>query len=413
MSGVQHSVESGRNGGHVSSRSWWIYRFDGGPVLPPVPAGNAESDRRLGVVGRATPRQDAHDIDMINTALLLRRPLLVTGRPGIGKSTLAYLVARELGLGRVLHWGITSRSTLRSGLYEYDAIGRAQASLGRGRTGLPVPSQATGSGAEDGSGGARIGDFVRLGPLGTALLPYELPRVLLIDELDKSDIDLPSDLLHVLENGSYDIPELVRARHQEGEARVFTDDPDQAVTVTDGRVKCRAFPFIVITSNGERHFPPAFLRRFKALRSFFVTRCGLVFPRVFDNWKKERTDCFLRHAKTRMKGWRLAHALGQYDEQVPPDITALCNTVTALIETLRPRNRAVWHMTIEGYAPGEIADALDIKIGDVNNPLYTFRTKVKTMRQQSELATPPSLEAEWARRREQDAAKTRKQEAVR
>ncbi|MFE1902464.1 AAA family ATPase [Streptomyces gardneri] len=284
MSGVQHPVESGRNGGQVSSRSWWIYRgtgrpltdirlgdilpappgwrdFDGGPVLPPVPAENAESDRRLGVVGRATPRQDAHDIDMINTALLLRRPLLVTGRPGIGKSTLAYLVARELGLGRVLHWGITSRSTLRSGLYEYDAIGRAQASLGRGRTGLPVPSQATGSGAEDGAGGARIGDFVRLGPLGTALLPYELPRVLLIDELDKSDIDLPSDLLHVLENGSYDVPELVRARHQEGEARVFTDDPDQTVTVTDGRVKCRAFPFIVITSNGERQFPPAFLRR--------------------------------------------------------------------------------------------------------------------------------------------------------
>lgn len=156
MSGVQHPVESGRNGGHVSSRSWWIYRgtgqpltdirlgdilppppgwrdFDGGPVLPPVPAENAESDRRLGAVSRATPRQDAHDIDMINTALLLRRPLLVTGRPGIGKSTLAYLVARELGLGRVLHWGITSRSTLRSGLYEYDAIGRAQASLGRGR----------------------------------------------------------------------------------------------------------------------------------------------------------------------------------------------------------------------------------------------------------------------------------------
>ncbi|MEX0170896.1 AAA family ATPase [Streptomyces sp. LMG1-1-1.1] len=280
MSGVQHPVESNRNGGHVSSRSWWIYRgtgqpltdirlgdilppppgwrdFDGGPVLPPVPAESAETDRRLGAVGRATPRQDPHDIDMINTALLLRRPLLVTGRPGIGKSTLAYLVARELGLGRVLHWGITSRSTLRSGLYEYDAIGRAQASLGRGRTALP-PADGD---PDDAGGQAKIGDFVRLGPLGTALLPYELPRVLLIDELDKSDIDLPSDLLHVLENGAYDIPELVRARHQEGQAEVFTDDPDQRVTVTDGRIRCRAFPFVVITSNGERQFPPAFLRR--------------------------------------------------------------------------------------------------------------------------------------------------------
>ncbi|MEV5970901.1 MoxR family ATPase [Streptomyces sp. NPDC051921] len=302
MNGVPHPVHGDRNGGPVTSRSWWIYRgtgqplrdirlgdilpsppgwrdFDGGPVLPPVPAESAETDRRLGAVGRATPRQDPHDIDLINTALLLRRPLLVTGRPGIGKSTLAYLVARELGLGRVLHWGITSRSTLRSGLYEYDAIGRAQASLGRIRTGAPVtgapvPAQASGSpddasqplphvsgDTDDGGSAARIGDFVRLGPLGTALLPYALPRVLLIDELDKSDIDLPNDLLHVLENGSYDIPELVRARHHEGRAQVFTDDPDGTVTVTDGRVRCRAFPFIVITSNGERQFPPAFLRR--------------------------------------------------------------------------------------------------------------------------------------------------------
>lgn len=173
---------------------------------------------------------------MVNTALLLRRPLLVTGRPGIGKSTLAYLVARKPGLGRVLHWGITSRSTLRSALYEYDAIGRAQASLGRGPAAVPAGE-------------------------GTALLRYELPRVLLIDELDMSDIDLPSDLLHVLENGSYDIPELVRARHPEGRARVFTDDPDTTGTVADGRVRCRAFPFVVITSNGERQFPPAFLRR--------------------------------------------------------------------------------------------------------------------------------------------------------
>ncbi|MFJ3099584.1 hypothetical protein [Streptomyces hydrogenans] len=111
-------------------------------------------------VGRATPWQDPHDIDLINTALLLRRPLLVTGRPGIGRSTLTCLVTCELGLGRVLRWGITSRSTLRFGLYEYDAIGRAHASLGHPRPAAPAPGPAFGSpgeppgaeGADPGSG---------------------------------------------------------------------------------------------------------------------------------------------------------------------------------------------------------------------------------------------------------------------
>jgi MoxR-like ATPase len=62
---------------------------------------------------------------MVNAALYLRRPLLVTGRPGTGKSTLAFRIARELRLGRVLVWPITSRTTLKSGQYDYDAIGRA------------------------------------------------------------------------------------------------------------------------------------------------------------------------------------------------------------------------------------------------------------------------------------------------
>jgi len=106
-----------------------------------------------------------------------------------------------------------------------------------------------------------IGEFIRLGPLGTALLAYDLPRVLLIDELDKSDIDLPNDLLHVFEDGGFEIPELVRVRNADREVSVFTDDPDGTATIIDGRVQCKAFPFVVVTSNGEREFPPAFLRR--------------------------------------------------------------------------------------------------------------------------------------------------------
>jgi len=66
------------------------------------------------------------EIEMVNAALYLRRPLLVTGKPGTGKTSLAYAVAYELDLGEVLYWPITTRTTLKDGLYSYDAIGRLQ-----------------------------------------------------------------------------------------------------------------------------------------------------------------------------------------------------------------------------------------------------------------------------------------------
>lgn len=218
--------------------------FRGEPIQPPPPADDEESDRKLGRPdARPLRRAGQTECDMVNAALLLRRPLLVSGNPGTGKSSIAFRLARELQLARVLQWPITSRTTLRSGLYEYDAIGRAQAAVGQ------VDSDP------------RIGDFVRLGPLGTALLAYDRPRVLLIDELDKSDVDLPNDLLHIFENGQFTIPELVRVSRREPDVSVYTDDPNGVATVREGRIRCRAFPIVVVTSNGEREFPPAFLRR--------------------------------------------------------------------------------------------------------------------------------------------------------
>ncbi|WP_040841208.1 AAA family ATPase [Nocardia brevicatena] len=230
--------------------------FTGGPTLqPPTPQPDqpAQTDRKLGRgdIGAHQLRPD--DLDIINAALLCRRPLLVSGAPGLGKSSLAYLIARELGLGPVLHWPITSRSTLRDGLYHYDALRRFEEAQLRGTT--------------PGADSARdLADYITLGPLGTALLPYERPRVLLIDEIDKSDIDLPNDLLHVFENGEYHIDELRRVRAHLPEVEVFTHEGRERVPVREGFVQCNAFPVIIMTSNGEREFPPAFLRRCLQLR---------------------------------------------------------------------------------------------------------------------------------------------------
>lgn len=283
------------SGPRFDTPDWWIYRgtgrplhdirltdllpppppwrdFDGGPLpaseVPPPDDGDAT--RRLGSEYHLAERDiDPHEVDMVNAALYLRRPLLVTGRPGTGKSSLAYRIARELRLGRVLRWPITSHTTLRRGLYGYDAIGRAQAAATRqvaARLGIDLggsgPDPVTGpAGPADPLAEPPIGEFVRLGPLGTAFLPCRLPRVLLIDELDKSEADLPNDLLSIFEDGEFTIDELARVRHHHAEVTVFTDDPQHTAAVAAGLVRCHAFPVIVMTSNGERDFPPAFLRR--------------------------------------------------------------------------------------------------------------------------------------------------------
>lgn len=238
---------------------WRIYRgnskpHDGISRLPPPPPwrrfGSADSTegRRLGDLERAVSyRADEVVVDKVNAALQLRRPLLVTGKPGTGKSTLAYSIAYELGLEPVLYWSVTSRTTLYQGLYDYDAIGRVHENS--------LADRRTDQGAPD------IGKYIRLGPLGTALHASDRPRVLLIDELDKSDIDLPNDLLNVFEEGRFAIPELGRLPEDQAIVHVMTADGGDRVPIERGDVRCTAFPIVVITSNGEREFPPAFLRR--------------------------------------------------------------------------------------------------------------------------------------------------------
>lgn len=211
---------------------------------------------------RATTYQpDDDEIEMINAAIYLRRPLLITGNPGVGKSSLIYAVAKQLALGTVLEWPISSRTTVRDGLYEYDAVGRLRdlqfANQLPSATGEPVPAASEAD---------ALSRYVRLGPLGTALLPTERPRALLIDEIDKGDVDFANDLLHVFEMGRFEIPEARRIAERHHEIRIGTAETEadgrvRMTTIRGGSVACDVFPVVVLTSNGERELPPAFLRR--------------------------------------------------------------------------------------------------------------------------------------------------------
>jgi MoxR-like ATPase len=153
----------------------------------------------------------------VNAALALERPLLIKGEPGTGKTLLAEEVARALG--RPLYqWHVKSTTKAQQGLYEYDAVSRLRDSqLGDGRV-------------------ADIANYIKRGVLWEAFAS-DVPSVVLIDEIDKADIEFPNDLLRELDRMEfyvYETHEVVAARHR---------------------------PLVVITSNNEKELPDAFLRR--------------------------------------------------------------------------------------------------------------------------------------------------------
>jgi len=153
----------------------------------------------------------------VNVSIALGRPLLIRGEPGTGKTLLAHSIARDLGR-KLITWNIKSTTKARDGLYVYDTVQRLNDSR---------------FGDKDIS---KISDYIHLGKLGQAFAA-ENQVVLLIDEVDKADIEFPNDLLNELDEMSFYIPE------------------------TDTTVAPIHRPVTVITSNAEKELPDAFLRR--------------------------------------------------------------------------------------------------------------------------------------------------------
>jgi len=153
----------------------------------------------------------------VNAAITLERPLLIKGEPGTGKTVLAHEIAKALGTP-LLEWNIKSTTKAQQGLYEYDAVARLRDSqLGEDKV-------------------HDISNYIKKGKLWDAFESTERP-ILLIDEIDKADIEFPNDLLHELDKMSFHV-------YETGE------------TVTAANR-----PIIIITSNNEKDLPDAFLRR--------------------------------------------------------------------------------------------------------------------------------------------------------
>ena len=190
----------------------------------------------------------------VNASITLSRPLLVKGEPGTGKTMLAEEIARGLNMP-IFQWHIKSTTRAQQGLYEYDAVSRLR------------DSQLGVEGVED------VANYIKKGPLWQAF-ESDVQPVLLIDEIDKADIEFPNDLLRELDRMEfyvYETQEVIRPKHR---------------------------PIIIITSNNEKELPDAFLRRcfFHYIRfpdaNTMRSIVDVHFPEIKKTLLKEALDIF-------------------------------------------------------------------------------------------------------------------------
>ena len=231
----------------------------------------------------------------VNIAVTLQKPLLIKGEPGTGKTMLAQAVSEALGK-KLIIWNVKSTTKAQDGLYVYDVVQRL------------YDSQFGSDGVDD------IAKYIKLGKLGEAFSSDE-QVVLLIDEIDKADLEFPNDLLWELDQMEFYIPE------------------------TKETVKARQRPIVIITSNAEKELPDAFLRR--CIFHYIEFPDQELMARIVRVHYPDLEDVLLEQALKAFYGLRNLHGI-----QKPPSTSEMLDWLRAL--------------TLSGIAPERIARELPL-----------------------------------------------------
>ncbi|MBE7383829.1 MAG: MoxR family ATPase [Leptolyngbya sp. SIO1E4] len=235
-------------------------------------------DRRFIYTGNVQPEPETFDtktgrflypyfpnpdlVEAVNLAILLERPLLIKGEPGCGKTRLAYAIAYELNLP-IYTWYVKSTSIAKDGLYTYDTVGRLK----------DAQLAASGRLTEQEIKEIDLPDtYLKLGALGEAFKSEER-AVVLIDEIDKADIDFPNDLLLELDEKRFFIQEIKT------------------------EIKAKEPPIVIVTSNDEKELSDAFLRR--CLFQYLEFPAKETLAKIIKNLFKDLSDPILDKATER------------------------------------------------------------------------------------------------------------------